>query len=82
MQPVNQPSPRANVKPLTHWLIYRGYSVRFHARNRDRVTGVITTPDGTADFVYDPANLVVTLPDERIRINEHGWELEKEALDA
>lgn len=66
---------RANVKPLTHWLIYRGYSVRFRERDPQRVTGLITTPDGPVEFVYEPEGMIVHLPDERIPINQHGWEL-------
>lgn len=70
----------ANVKPLTHWIIYRGYRVRFRERSAERVTGTLTTPHGPVDFVYAPATMTVTLPAERIRINEHGWELEKENI--
>ena len=71
---------RANVKPLTHWIIYRGYTVRFRKRTPKRVDGTLTTPDGPVDFVYQPADMIVHLPTERIRINEHGWELEKESV--
>ena len=70
---------RANVKPLTHWIIYRGYKVRFKERTPQKVSGLLTTPEGAVDFQYDPVEMLVCLPDERIRINEHGWELEKES---
>lgn len=69
----------ANVKPLTHWVIYRGYKVRFTARDATRVTGVLTAADGTAvSFRYDPIAMVVALPGERITLNVHGWEIQKE----
>jgi hypothetical protein len=71
---------RANVKPLTHWLIYRGYSVRFKERSLQQVTGVLTTADGPVEFAYDPETMVVHLPTERITINQHGWELNKETI--
>ncbi len=69
---------RANVKPLTHWIIYRGYTVRFSQRTPQQVTGTLTTPDGPVDFRYDPIAMIVQLPAERVQINEHGWELDKE----
>lgn len=71
---------RANVKPLTHWIIYRGYSVRFHARDPQRVTGMLTTPEGPVEFAYEPKSMTVHLLDERITINEHGWELGREEV--
>jgi len=73
---------RANVKPLTHWLIYRGYSVRFKERSPQAVTGVLTTADGPVEFSYDPETMVVHLPTERITINQHGWEVNKEAINS
>ena len=69
---------RANVKPLTHWLIYRGYTVRFHQRAPRSVQGVITAPDGTFDFEYDPESLTIRLPDAVVTINEYGWETGRE----
>lgn len=66
-----------NVKPLTHWLIYKGYKVRFKTRTSAEVTGVLTTATGAVEFSYDPAALVVTLPDQRVTINEYGWEVDK-----
>ncbi len=71
---------RANVKPLTHWIIYRGYSVRFKTRTPQRVTGMLTTPDGPVEFAYEPGSMAVHLRDERITINEHGWELGREEV--
>lgn len=68
-------SNRANVKPLTHWLIYKGYRVRFTRREATSVAGVITTPNGPLDFRYDAAAQVVHLPDRTVTINEYGWEL-------
>lgn len=66
-----------NVKPLTHWLIYMGYKVRFKTRTPASVTGVLTTATGEIEFSYDPAALVVTLPDQQVTINEYGWEVDK-----
>ncbi len=66
------------IKPLMHWIIYRGYKVRFTRRDPVEVTGVLTTPSGEVSFRYEPATYLVYLPDERITINEYGWELNKE----
>lgn len=71
---------RINVKPLTHWIIYRGYKVRFTERTPGCVTGVLTRPDGEVNFQYNPATQRVDLPDEQIMINEYGWELSKETV--
>ena len=68
---------RASVKPLTHWVIYKGYKVYFTARDAGRVEGVLTTPAGKVSFRYDPAALRITLPDATITINEYGWEIER-----
>ncbi len=69
-------STRANVKPLMHWLIYRGYTVRITARAPQRVEGVLTTPDGPLTFTYDPVAQVVCLPTATVAINEYGWEID------
>jgi hypothetical protein len=69
---------RANVKPLTHWLIYHGYTVRFRQREPRSVQGVITAPDGAFDFEYDPESLTIRLTDAVVTINEHGWETGRE----
>lgn len=66
-----------SVKPLTHWIIYKGYKVRFKVRTPALVTGVLTTALGEVEFSYDPATLVVTLPDQQVMINEYGWEIDK-----
>ena len=68
-------TPRANVKPLTHWLIYKGYTVRFTQRAATIVAGVLTTPAGPLAFTYDPVTRAVTLPDRVIHLNEYGWEV-------
>ena len=66
-----------DVKPLTHWVIYKGYKVRFTERSNGQAVGLLTTEDGEQiAFTYDAGQCVVTLPSERIRINQHGWELE------
>ena len=67
------------VKALTHWIIYKGYKVRFRQRGREEVAGVLTTPEGEAPFVYRVAAMQVRLPDQWITINEHGWELRRSA---
>jgi len=67
---------RADVKPLTHWLIYRGYSVRFGRRSAELVQGVITTPGGDVPFDYAPQTMTIHLPDRTIAINQYGWEIE------
>ena len=64
-----------NVKPLTHWIIYKGYKVRFTRREPTAVTGVLTTPQGEINFRYDPTQYTIYLADERIIINEYGWEV-------
>jgi hypothetical protein len=72
---------RANVKPLTHWVIYKGYTVRFASRSPATVSGWLTLPDGAQlAFQYDPAARVVLLPDRRITINDYGWEVSSEEL--
>lgn len=68
---------RINVKPLTHWVIYKGYKVRFKERTPTVVTGVLTTDAGELAFSYDPVKQVVTLPDVHIAINDYGWEVDK-----
>jgi hypothetical protein len=70
---------RVDVKPLTHWIIYRGYKVRFTQRQPGNVTGVLTTPVGELTFAYDPDRRIVQLPHEQIQINEYGWELGQES---
>jgi hypothetical protein len=72
---------RANVRPLTHWIIYKGYSVRFTARSPAAVAGWLTPPNGDQlAFRYDPAARVVALPGRRITINDYGWEIGNEEL--
>ena len=67
---------RVDVKALTHWVIYKGYRVRFTQRSA-AVAGILTTPDGgELAFTYDPATRTVRVPGESIRINDFGWELE------
>ena len=66
-----------NVKPLTHWIIYKGYKVRFKERTLAQVTGVLTTAAGELEFSYNPTTKVVTLPDGWVAINEYGWEIDK-----
>ena len=71
-----------NVKPFTHWVIYKGYKVRFTSRSAELVSGVLTTVAGaTLSFQYEPALQIVHLPGEQIRINEFGWEVERKARE-
>ncbi len=72
---------RANVKPLTHWIIYKGYRVRFSNRSAAEVTGTLTTPNGLQSFRYEPDSMLLHLPDRSITINEYGWEVEKPPHD-
>lgn len=69
---------RTNVKPLTHWIIYRGYKVRFTQRTTTRVAGVLTTPTGELPFTYDPMSKTVQTEHEQIIINDYGWEMSKQ----
>lgn len=69
-----------NVKPLTHWVIYRGYLVRFTARSATEVRGVLTTPAGPVEFTYDPAAHTIRLPDAILTINDYGWEMGRDDL--
>jgi hypothetical protein len=66
----------ANVKPLTHWAIYKGYKLRFRSRAPEHVIGVLTNAEGIEmTFDYLPAERLVRLADEEVRINEFGWEV-------
>lgn len=69
---------RTNVKPLTHWIIYRGYKVRFTQRTPTQVAGILTTPTGEVAFAYDPSTKTVHLGGEQIVINDYGWEMSKQ----
>ncbi len=67
-----------NVKPLTHWVIYKGYRVRFRERSTDLIAGIVTTPEGKEiPFRYAPASKHLHIAGQRIAINDHGWELER-----
>jgi hypothetical protein len=68
----------ANVKPLTHWAIYKGYRLRFRSRATERVSGVLTNAEGVEiAFDYLPAERIVQLPEEEVHINDFGWEIER-----
>jgi hypothetical protein len=73
---------RVNVKPLTHWVIYKKYAVRFKERQPQSVTGILTTPGGAVPFTYDPQQKTIQLPDGIVAINEYGWEVHQEASSA
>jgi hypothetical protein len=69
-------STRANVKPLTHWAIAKGYTLRFSQRDPAQVRGVCTTPEGPLLFVYDPTARTLTLEGAPpITLTEYGWEV-------
>lgn len=71
-----------NVKPLTHWVIYKGYRVRFTSRHTQLVAGILTTSEGAVlPFQYEPTLQIVRLPGEHIKINEYGWEVERIPYD-
>ena len=72
---------KPNVKPLTHWIIYKGYRVRFTQRTPRQVTGILLTPMGEVAFSYQPMTNVITLPDVTVTINDYGWEIEKASTD-
>ncbi|MGL4650888.1 MAG: hypothetical protein ACRC1H_15880 [Caldilineaceae bacterium] len=70
---------RANVKPLTHWAIYKGYTLRFSRRDPHDVEGLAGAPGGSLPFHYAPETRTLTLapgtPDARtVQLNEYGWE--------
>jgi hypothetical protein len=68
---------KIDVKPLTHWAIYKGYTLRFRSRTPERVTGVLTEPGGAArTFAYAPATRTLQTEIATIHINEYGWEVE------
>ncbi len=69
---------RPNVKPLTHWIIYKKYTVRFHERSAQAVTGTLTTPAGEVPFTYRPLSQTIELPDRVVTINAYGWETEQD----
>lgn len=72
---------KIDVKPLTHWAIYKGYRLRFQSRTPERVTGIVTNSTGVVrNFIYLPEDRMVQLPDEHIQINDYGWEIERWAV--
>ncbi len=69
---------KVDVKPLVHWAIYKGCKLRFRSRAPEQVTGVLTGADGSEmEFDYLPDGRLLHLGDERIRMNEYGWEVER-----
>ena len=62
---------RANVKPLTHWIIYKGYTVRFATRTPAEVTGTLTTPAGPVDFPEPLPSLKDLLPKVEAKASTH-----------
>lgn len=73
---------RPNVKPLTHWIIYKKYTVRFHERTSTSVRGLLTTPEGEVPFTYQPQSQTIELPDRVVAINAYGWETEQDAVQS
>ena len=72
---------RPNVKPLTHWIIYKKYRVRFQERTSQAVTGILTMPEGEVPFTYLPQQRIIELPDRTVTINIYGWETEQDAIE-
>lgn len=70
----------APLKPLVHWVIYKGFRIRYTGRTPSHVAGILTTDEGEVEFEYDPIALCISLPDRQVFINHHGWELTEEAL--
>jgi hypothetical protein len=69
---------KIDVKPLVHWAIYKGYKLRFRSRTPELVAGVLTDADGSeVSFEYLPDARVLQAGDQRIRMNEYGWEVER-----
>ncbi|MBX3015435.1 MAG: hypothetical protein KF832_28200 [Caldilineaceae bacterium] len=71
-----------SIKPLTHWVIYKGYKLRFTERIPTRVKGVLTTDQGEIEFTYDPLAKRVSLPTGPVVINDYGWEVEQPGDDS
>lgn len=67
--------PASRLKPFIHWVIYKGYKVRYTKHSATLVTGILTSETDAVHFEYDPSAQLITLPDEQIVINEHGWEV-------
>lgn len=69
---------KIDVKPLTHWAIYKQYSLRFRTRTPALVSGVLTGADGLPlAFDYAPQTLTLQVGADVIRLNEYGWEVER-----
>lgn len=65
---------RANLRPLTYWVIHEKYKVRFSKRTKELVQGIITTEAGEEiTFDYEPENMIVRLLDKTLQINHGGW---------
>jgi hypothetical protein len=71
-----------SIKPLMHWIIYKGYTVRFIRRQPHEVAGLLTTPEGQVFFRYETEPKRIHLPDTVVDINQHGWELAQDARGA
>jgi hypothetical protein len=69
-------SPRANVKPLTHWAISKNATLRFTQRDPALVRGALRLPEGAFAFTYDPVTRTLTLEGrDPVILNEYGWEV-------
>lgn len=69
-------SDRADVKPLTHWAISKGATLRFTSRDPALVRGLARLPDGAHAFAYDPTTRTLILEGRPpVALNEYGWEV-------
>ncbi len=74
---------RADLRPLTYWVIHEKYKVRFKKRSPELVQGIVTTLAGEElDFDYYPEKLTVHLPDRVISIDYGGWVQSESPVDA
>ena len=65
---------RADLRPLTYWVIHEKYKVRFKKRSPELVQGILTTPAGEElAFDYYPDKLTIHLPNRVIIIDYGGW---------
>jgi hypothetical protein len=72
--------PKVNVKPLIHWAIYKGYTVRITQRTLANVEGILSTPEGPLTFRFDPQHKLLELSGRRLTLNDYGWEVSQEPL--
>jgi hypothetical protein len=67
-----------SVKPLVRWAMVQGYTLRYTRRGDESVSGVLITPQGELNFVYDKGERRIDLPSRQVRLSEYGWEVNPE----